>query len=525
MRQPGPPNMGETDVFLQRVRATVFLGLLLTRVGLPASAQHKGNAAPPAAQQKHNTTKQAQESDRKQKGAPGEKDDKKGDQDNKAGDNKQGKDALDKEEDEASRPPAKTLAIGQATFILQNLFPFHSPYEGDSSLRSRNETELSHIYTLYLGAKITPNLEAFINPELALGHGVSEDTGLGTSANGSLAGQGELREEPYLARFFLRWRIPLRSKYQDTEVRVGTSENLLRGKVPAHRIVVTAGKFAYSDIFDANSYANDERTQFLNDAFINNPAYDGAQDTRGYTQGLTVAWVNPDWALRVGFFQMPTTAGGPDLAGFLHDRGDQIEVELRPRLFAHRRAPAIVRLIAFRNFANMGRYQDALALAQQTGQMPDMTAVRKPGAVKFGYALGLEQGLSDEGKTGVFLRWGWNNGATESFAFAEVDRAFSIGGQLSGKRWRREDDKLGFAFAQNDLSAVHRDYLAAGGTGLQVGDGQLNYGAERIVEAYYSYQISKPLAISLDYQHITNPGYNRDRGPVSLLSLRLHYEF
>src|SRR5205823_6296437 len=127
--------------------------------------------------------------------------------------------------------------------------------------------------------------------------------------------------------------------------------------------------------------------------------YDAAQDTRGYTQGLTLAWVNPDWALRLGVLQMPTTAGGPDLAGFVHDRGDQIEVEVHPHLLPHK-PPTIVRLLAFRNFADMGNYRDALALAKQTGQTTDITAVRRPGAVKFGYGLNFEQALGDGGATG-----------------------------------------------------------------------------------------------------------------------------
>lgn len=497
---------------------------MLAAVGVAAHAQRPQAAERPSPTQSEAKGKKDRNDRRSRQGTKGDENAGKSGGKDGSHDNQTGKKAHEKEDEDAAKPPAKTLAIGQATLILQNLFKFHSPYEGENSLKSRNETELSHFYTLYLGAAITPNLEAFINPELALGRGVSDGKGLGTSANGALRGQGELRYEPYLARFFLRWRIPLRSRSQEREVRVGTSENLLRGRVPGHRLVITAGKFAYADIFDANSYANDERTQFLNDAFVNNAAYEGAQDARGYTQGLTLAWVNPDWAVRLGSFQMPTRAGGPDLAGFVHDRSDQIELELRPRLFHYRLPPSIVRLLAFRNFANAGRYRDALA-AQQPGSPPDIEAVRKPGSVKFGYCLGFEQALGDEGKTGVFGRCGWNNGATESFTFAEVDRTFSLGGQISGERWGREDDKVGIAFAQNDLSAAHRDYLAAGGIGLQVGDGRLRYGSERILESYYSYQVVKQFAVSLDYQFINNPGYNRDRGPVSLLGLRLHYEF
>ena len=88
--------------------------------------------------------------------------------------------------------------------------------------------------------------------------------------------------------------------------------------------------------------------------------------------------------------------------------------------------------------------------------------------------------------------------------------------------WGRHDDVLGVAIAQSDLSGAHKAYLAAGGLGLSLGDGRLNYGPEQIAEVYYAYQLSRAAALSLDYQFIQNPGYNRNRGPVSLVAARLH---
>jgi carbohydrate-selective porin OprB len=173
----------------------------------------------------------------------------------------------------------------------------------------------------------------------------------------------------------------------------------------------------------------------------------------------------------------------------------------------------------------MGRYRDALAQAQGTRDPPDIIAERRRGAAKYGFGLNFEQPLADGGATGLFGRWGWNDGATESFAYAEADRTLTFGGQLSGVHWKRAQDRVGLALVRNGLSTAHRDYLAAGGAGFTIGDGRLRYGTERIFEAYYSYQLSKLLALSLDYQAVQNPGFNRDRGPVSAPSLRLHAEF
>jgi hypothetical protein len=410
----------------------------------------------------------------------------------------------------------------QTTLIDQQLFKFHSPYEGSNSLRSRSENEKSDTYTLFLGARLTQGLEIYVNPEMARGNGIGEALGLAGYTNGDVIRNPTLGMQPYLARYFLRWTTATGHGTEKTE----PGENQIAGtKRPTHRVVITLGKLGTNDIFDTNAYANNTRTQFMNWALINNGAYDYAADTRGYSQGLAIEWVHPDWAFRIGSFEMPTVANGPDLSGDLvHNRGDQMEVELHPHLLS-RKSPLVLRLLGYRNLAHMGDYRQAVALAQQTHTTPDITAVRTRGAVKYGLGINCEQPLGDDGNTGLFGRYGWDDGRTESFAYTEIDRTFSLGGQLSGKRWGRPDDRLSLAFVQNDLSGPHKDYLAAGGLGFLLGDGKLNYGSEQIVETYYSYQIARPLALALDYQFINNPGYNRDRGPVSVLSVRLHLEY
>lgn len=413
---------------------------------------------------------------------------------------------------------------GQVTAISQSLFSFRSPYEGTNSLRSRNETEVSHTYTLFVGARLSRTLEAFVNPEMARGKGVSEALGLAGYTNGDVIRNPTLGQEPYLGRYFLRYTIPTGHSKENAET-VSPGANLIAGTRPKHRLVLTVGKFGTNDLFDTNAYAASTRTQFQNWALINNGAYDYAADTRGYSQGIALEWIHPDWAIRFGSFQMPTVANGTNLANDLvHNRGDQLELELHPRLLTAK-APAIARLLVYRNLAHAGSYRDALALAQQTEQAPDITAVEKRGVVKYGFGLSFEQPLGQGGASGLFVRLGWNDGATESYAYTEIDRTLCMGGQVSGAKWHRPRDRVAAALVQNDLSTAHRDYLAAGGKGFLLGEGRLNYGSERIVEAYYAYQASKLVSLTLDYQLVANPGYNRDRGPASVLSFRAHLEF
>jgi high affinity Mn2+ porin len=110
-------------------------------------------------------------------------------------------------------------------------------------------------------------------------------------------------------------------------------------------------------------------------------------------------------------------------------------------------------------------------------------------------------------------------------AFTDIDRSLSLGTSIKGTRWSRPDDIIGIAGAVNMISRDHRDFLAAGGLGPLIGDGQLNYRPERILEAYYAFALNKSVTLTADYQFITNPAYNADRGPVSIFSGRLHAEF
>jgi carbohydrate-selective porin OprB len=208
-----------------------------------------------------------------------------------------------------------------------------------------------------------------------------------------------------------------------------------------------------------------------------------------------------------------------DPAIFKH-YGDQIEVE-RAHTLADR--PGRLRLLAFRSRAVMSRYQDAIDLATQTAGAPDLNAVRFTEQIKYGFGINLEQNLSDS--AGIFARVSWADGATETYAFTEIDRSVSGGLLLRGGGWGRTADSIGIAAARNGISAAHRNYLAAGGLGFFLGDGALRYRPEDILESFYSFKLARELSVSADFQRVFNPGYNADRGPVNVISARLHYGF
>jgi carbohydrate-selective porin OprB len=315
---------------------------------------------------------------------------------------------------------------------------------------------------------------------------------------------------------------------------VERQQDQLAGHEAQTRLELKFGALAASDDFDHNRYASSTRTQFLNWSLWDNTAWDYAADTRGYTYGAVFGFVSSRWSLKYGAYLMPVKANGQELENVpRRARGDNIELTVAPT-----QVGTVLRLLVYRNQARMGDYREALQTAAVTGTTPDIVADDREGRHKYGFGVNVEQPLADEGETGMFARLGWNDGHTESFAFTEVDRLLSVGGQLSGAHWWRKEDRVGAAAAIEGLSDPHRDYLAAGGYGFLLGDGALRYAHEQIFELYYRADLPWPLhertpvlqryplkiQITPDFQYIRNPGYNSDRGPVKFWALRFHIE-
>jgi high affinity Mn2+ porin len=410
------------------------------------------------------------------------------------------------------------LLGAQFTVIGQYLAPFQAPYSGPNSLTPHGDREATHSYGIYFGARL-PHLEAYGDLEMARGAAAGHAVGLGGITNGDVIRQGsiDLGQGPYLARAFVRYVVPL-SHDADTAAR---AMDQLPGPEPAARLELKLGKLAATDDFDQNRYANSTRSQFCDWGLFNNTAWDFPADTRGYTYGMLVGWVHARWTLRLGRYLMPTFANGNTLDwNIRRAHGDNLELALTPGGGA-----PVVRLLAYENHARMGDYAEALARAQGSGLAPNIVADDQPGRRKYGFGLNLEQPLADSGETGAFLRAGWNDGRTEDFAFTEVDRHLSGGLQLTGVRWHRAADRIGIAVVAHELSAAHRAYLTAGGKGFLLGDGRLNYGLERILESYYRLQVGRYAEVSCGFQIIDHPGYNRDRGPAALGTLRFNLRY
>jgi len=408
---------------------------------------------------------------------------------------------------------------GQANFIFQTHPPFHAAYSGTNSLSPNYEKATSRVVTLYTGVRFNNSTELLVDIEEAGGEALSTGLGLAGDTNLDIVRNPSLSKAPYLARGMIHHVFALsKDKVENQRNAYSLFEEL-----PRRRLEVRFGKFSTVDFFDVNSVGSDTHFQFTNWTVDNNGAYDYAADTRGYTVGLTADYEDRNWGFRFSEGLMPKVANGIDLVWKVWQaHAENFEYELRRGLIPKK--PGVVRLLAYTNYANMGIYRQAVAQFEKgLTPVPDITNHPWHITRKYGFGVNVEQNLTPY--LTAFGRFGWDNGKTESFAYTEVDQTFDMGLGANGAWWHRKQDRAGIAFVTNAISKDHQTYLADGGLGFLLGDGKLNYGRENIVESYYTIHVWRGIYLAPGVQHINNPGYNRDRGPVIVPSFRAHVEF
>jgi high affinity Mn2+ porin len=430
-------------------------------------------------------------------------------------------DAPADDDPESMLPHFKTSRIwlsGQANFIFQAHPSFPALYSGPHSLSPHYEKALSRVLTLYSGVRVNNSLEFLGDLEEAGGSALSLGFGLAGNTDLDIVRNPLLSKAPYLARGELHAVFAFsKDKIENTRNQWSLFEEL-----PRRRLEIRFGKFSLPDFFDLNSVGTDTHFQFLNWTVDNNGAWDYAADTRGYTIGAMADFEDRNWGFRFVEALMPQVANGINLVWRPWQvHAENWEYELRRGVIPKK--AGVVRLLAYTNYANMGIYRQQNILAAEEGITPDIDDHPWHITRKYGFGINAEQNLSRY--LTAFGRFGWNNDKTESFAYTEVGQTFALGLGAQGAWWHRKQDRAGVAFVTNAIKKDHQDYLAAGGLGFLLGDGGLNYGRENIVETYYTAHLWRGLYIAPGLQHINDPGYNRDRGPVIVPSFRAHAEF
>ena len=408
---------------------------------------------------------------------------------------------------------------GQTTYIQQGYPPFHSPYLGPNSLTPWAQTRNTWTTSAFLGLKLWDGGELYYNPELFQGFGLHDTTG----AAGFPNGEAQKSNFPYphysTSRLFLRQTIGLGGEQEKIESGYGQ----MAGTRDVSRLTFQVGQFAVHDVFDTNSYATDPRVDFMNWSIWAAGAFDYPADKIGLTYGGVAELNQKFWAMRAGYFLTGNQPNSNEFDMSLFKRGAYVG-EFEARYSVLSRAGKL-RVGVWADTYFSGSYREAvdLSLAIPNLDPTDAIIATRTGRTKYGYYVNFEQSLTEQ--LAIFGRWSWNDGRNEISAFTDIDRSLMFGAAITGKAWGRPDDRIGVAGAVNALSPEHRDYIAAGGLGILIGDGMLNYHHERILETYYAMRVLQGLTMTFDYQYMVNPAYNADRGPISIFSGRLHGEF
>jgi high affinity Mn2+ porin len=416
----------------------------------------------------------------------------------------------------AAMPDDEAFAVhAQFTYVEQDTFGFNAPYRGANSLSPNRGAETTDA-TVYLGARVWPGAEVWLNGELDQGFGLDDTLGVAGFPSGEAYKVGKNQPYARLPRAFLRQTFDLPGDSRALEA----GANQLRGSQGENRVVITVGKFSVVDIFDTNQFAHDARMDFLNWSVIDAGTFDYAADAWGYTVGAAVEWYARDWTLRGGIFDLSDVPNSARLDPGFHEYQTDLELEHRHEI-ANRSGRVLVTV--FESRGRMGLLDEAVALAQNSDMPPAIAAVRRYRS-RAGASLSVEQQIAPD--LGAFIRAGKAAGNVEAYEFTDIDRTLAMGVSLQGTRWRRPGDTIGLAAVDNGISAARERYLNAGGLGILIGDGRLPHpGPEQIIESYYSAAVLKFARLSLDYQWIAHPAYNRDRGPASVIAVRLHAQF
>jgi high affinity Mn2+ porin len=425
----------------------------------------------------------------------------------------------------------------QNTFIGQGDPGFPAKYSGWNSLNSNGEIQETATLSFFAGVRLWPGAEAHMEFLTWQGFGLTQTFGIEAFPNGDAYKAGTAFPNFTFAHLFIRQTIGLGGEKED----IADDQLTLAGKQDIKRITITVGRMTPLDFCDDNTYAKDPHTQFMNWATMANLAWDYGEDQIGYVTGLAIDLNQPNWSLRYGFFQMPAAKNSftaDDQILMWPERGSDgpffkawammAEFEYRYNIKARLGA---IRFMPWLDEADFASYKVATAMlladppAANLGQGAGITipAASHAYRLKYGFGLNCEQEVANN--VGLFSRLGWNNGQLEAFTFTDVNWTASLGASVKGVAWLRPEDAFGVVYIISGASKANQNFLKAGGTDILDGDGNLSYSPERVAEIYYDFHVWKTIHATVDYQLVSNPAFNRARGPVDIFGARLHWSF
>lgn len=273
-------------------------------------------------------------------------------------------------------------------------------------------------------------------------------------------------------------------------------------------VEINVGKIDPFVFFDQNNSADDESAAFLNNVFVHNPLLDSGGDmdvdAYGFAPGLRVAYRNNNqspnyWQVSLGLFSSGKESSfdndltHPFFIGQIEAGGHE--------LFGK---PGAYRLYAW----NRGR---AAPYANEFDESSERHS---------GWGLSVNQQVAEH--VSFFGRYGHSTAGKVRF-----EKAITLGTEIGGSYWGRENDRLGLAAGWlNTGKSFRLDAPVLDENGDNAADfGYSPNGAEKQFEIYYAWQVNYHLELSPDFQWIRSPGGDDSAKDIAIVGLRAKASF
>ncbi len=240
-------------------------------------------------------------------------------------------------------------------------------------------------------------------------------------------------------------------------------------------ITLTVGKIDPSNYVDGNAVANDETAQFLNGGLVNSLAIEFPDDNGA---GVHVA-ITPNDFIELNVAWAEADADWEDV---FNDSFGIAEINIMPGFLGR---DGNYRFYAWYNGSDKTKL-DGSGDNDEDG---------------WGVGVSLDQQLTDN--ITAFARL-----AVQDDEVYEVETAWSLGAEIKGTKWNRENDAFGIAIAQAILS-----------------DNITPDDSETLIEIYYSYAVNDQLFITPDIQIIDSPGGDDDNDTLFVFGVRGQVNF
>ncbi len=397
--------------------------------------------------------------------------------------------------------------------IYQGYPSFASPaFNGPKTFRSNGEAREVVSLDLFIGAKLWDGAEFWFNPEIDQGFGVSNSTGLAGFLNNGAFKLGQAAPYARVEDYFIRQTFNFGGTTTDApagEVNFATTQS-------SNRLVITAGRLSQFTLIGASTYF-DVKGGLSNWNFGFPLSYDFGSDFWGSTFGALGEYYYGPFVARLGIFQMTKEpfdsqlyAGQSLNPSFFNDFNTTAELEYNYTALGQ---PGKVKATGWLVHGYFADINTALSNAAASGTTPIFDNSRQT-STKPGFLVTAEQHITKD--IGIFALYGQESGRYEPYDGDDSDEYIAAGIQIAGTKWGRPNDVFSVAGAIDNISSEYIKFLAAGGTGLEIANGSLPvFGREQVLETYYKFQVTDTVSLTFDYQHLTNPGYNAERGPVN----------